>query len=115
MLQDIKTDPDHFDLEYVSKITAGMSGSDIKEACRDAAMAPVREFMREHRGAAGKSMAPVDPGRFRGIRTDDFFGRPGSQGLPEKQRKSSASKSKSKAESPSEYEDVEDLVIESQD
>ena len=37
-------------------------------------MAPVREYMREHRGE-GKRMAAVDASQFRAIRTDDFFGR----------------------------------------
>ncbi|KAM4064757.1 ATPase family associated with various cellular activities (AAA) domain-containing protein [Hirsutella rhossiliensis] len=78
VLQDTKTDPRHFDLDYVSNITAGMSGSDIKEACREAAMAPVREYMREHKGER-RHMTAVDPGQFRGIRTEDFFGRRGGQ------------------------------------
>lgn len=79
ILQDIKTDPEHFDLDYVSKVTAGMSGSDIKEACRDAAMAPVREYMQQHRGQGGGRITGVDASRLRGIRTDDFFGRQGGQ------------------------------------
>ncbi|KAK7423786.1 mitochondrial dynamin GTPase Msp1 [Neonectria magnoliae] len=78
ILQDTKTDPKHFDMEYVSKITAGLSGSDIKEACRDAAMVPVREYMRQHR-QSGQSMSAVDPTQFRGIRSDDFLGREGGQ------------------------------------
>ena len=78
ILQDTKTDPEEFDLDYVAKLTAGMSGSDIKEACRDAAMAPVREYMRRHR-EEGRRMAAVDAGQFRGIRTDDFYGRRSGQ------------------------------------
>ncbi len=69
-----KRDPDDFDLDYIARVTAGMSGSDIKEACRDAAMAPVREYIRERRERGG-SMAKVNPEELRGIRTDDFFGR----------------------------------------
>lgn len=76
VLRDTKTDPDDFDLDYVAQITAGMSGSDLKEACRDAAMTPVREYMREHRGQ-GRAPAAVDPRHFRGIRNDDFLGRRG--------------------------------------
>ncbi|OAA44383.1 ATPase family AAA domain-containing protein 1 [Metarhizium rileyi] len=72
ILQDARTDAEHFDLNYVSKITEGMSGSDIKEACRDAAMAPVREYMRQYRGKE-RRMAPVDTSRFRAITTDDFL------------------------------------------
>lgn len=73
VLQDTKTDPRQFDLDYVSHVTAGMSGSDIKEACREAAMAPVREYLREHKGDR-RHVAAVDPSQFRGIRTDDFLG-----------------------------------------
>ena len=53
-----------------------MSGSDIKEACRDAAMVPVREYMREQR-ALGTDMSGVTHEGVRGIRTEDFFGRKG--------------------------------------
>ncbi|KAL7785955.1 P-loop containing nucleoside triphosphate hydrolase protein [Trichoderma ceciliae] len=80
ILGDAKVDAEKFDLNHVSKITAGMSGSDIKEACRDAAMAPVREYMRQH-GRDGSSKKPVDPAQFRGIRTDDFLKHPGDQYL----------------------------------
>lgn len=78
ILQDTKTDPEHFSLEYAARLTAGLSGSDIKEACRDAAMVPVREYMRQHR-ESGKAMSAVDPTQFRGMRTDDFLGREGGQ------------------------------------
>lgn len=70
-----KRDPS-FDLDYISKVTAGMSGSDIKEACRDAAMLPVREYIRECR-ASGTAMDRVSADDVRGIRTEDFFGRKG--------------------------------------
>ena len=35
-----------FDLADLSKKTSGYSGSDLKELCRNAAMVPMREFMR---------------------------------------------------------------------
>ncbi|KAK5657676.1 hypothetical protein OQA88_2748 [Cercophora sp. LCS_1] len=75
VLGDTKRDPG-FDIDYIAKVTAGMSGSDIKEACRDAAMVPVREYIREKR-ASGGSMAHVNGNDVRGIRTEDFFGRRG--------------------------------------
>src|SRR3954469_15577223 len=65
-----------FDLDYIARVTASMSGSDIKEACRDAAMVPVREYIREQR-ASGGSLNSVNPENVRGIRTEDFFGRKG--------------------------------------
>lgn len=76
VLKDTKTDPQHFDLEYLTRVMAGMSGSDIKEACRDAAMVPVREFIREQR-ANGISISGVSHQAVRGVRTEDFFGRKG--------------------------------------
>ncbi|KAF5531155.1 MSP1 AAA ATPase [Fusarium mexicanum] len=99
ILQDTKTDPEHFNLDYVARITAGLSGSDIKEACRDAAMVPVREYMRQHR-ESGYAMSSVDPRQFRGIRSDDFLGREGGQIKLQPKRRSSG---------------VEELIAEEQD
>lgn len=123
VLQGTKTDPDNFDLDYLAKLTAGMSGSDIKETCRDAAMAPVREFMRDHRPGS-RSKAAIDPSQFRGIRSDDFFGSHGGQ-LPRstashsKSTKSKGLKGKGKKKNQGsdgdEYEDVDELVVEEQD
>ncbi|KAE8377362.1 P-loop containing nucleoside triphosphate hydrolase protein [Aspergillus bertholletiae] len=76
VLKDTKVDQENFDLDYLVKAMAGMSGSDIKEACRDAAMAPVRELIREKK-AAGLQMTAVDPKEVRGLRTEDFFTRAG--------------------------------------
>lgn len=42
-----------FSIEELARRTDGLSGSDLKETCRNAAMVPVREFMRE-KGRAGK-------------------------------------------------------------
>jgi ATPase family AAA domain-containing protein 1 len=100
ILKDTKTDPQHFNIDYIARVTAGMSGSDIKEACRDAAMVPVREYIREHR-ASGNAMSSIDPARVRGMRTEDFFGRKGGGQIL--QQNHSRVKSSS-----SEYEDVED-------
>ena len=100
ILKGSKIDREYFDIDYIARVTAGMSGSDIKDACRDAAMAPVREFIREHH-ASGRSMTNVDPQRVRGIRTEDFFGRKGTgQILQDNHRKAKSSSD--------EYEDVED-------
>ncbi|KAI0152294.1 AAA-domain-containing protein [Hypoxylon sp. NC0597] len=102
ILKDTKTDPS-FNIEYIARVTAGMSGSDIKEACRDAAMAPVREYIREHR-ASGSSMSAIDPSKVRGIRTEDFFGRKGGGQILMKNHSQAKSSS-------SEYEDVEDDAV----
>ncbi|KAK2612884.1 mitochondrial dynamin GTPase Msp1 [Conoideocrella luteorostrata] len=117
ILQDTKTDSELFDLDYVSKLTAGMSGSDIKEACRDAAMAPVREYMRRHR-REGRNMATVDPSQFRGIRTDDFFGRAGEQIISESGMRFHGNGDKRQSncrDSIGEYEDLDELILEGQD
>ncbi|MCJ1308240.1 hypothetical protein MMC25_001893 [Agyrium rufum] len=72
VLKDTKVDKEHFDLELLVRVMAGMSGSDIKEACRDAAMMPVREYMKQKR-ASGARMDAMDPHEIRGLRTEDFF------------------------------------------
>lgn len=109
LLKDIKTDPVNFDIEYLTRVMAGMSGSDIKEACRDAAMVPVREFIREQR-SLGVSMAGVKTEAVRGMRTDDFFGRKGgAQSIQTNHKRQSSKRAVKKAESSSdEYEDVDD-------
>ncbi|MCJ1479446.1 hypothetical protein MMC13_008132 [Lambiella insularis] len=76
VLKDTKVDKGHFDLEYLVRVTAGMSGSDIKEACRDAAMVPVREFIRQKK-ASGALMSSINASEVRGLRTADFFGTAG--------------------------------------
>lgn len=88
ILAGTKRDAENFDLEYIAKVTAGMSGSDIKEVCRDAAMSPMREYIRDHH-ASGKSMSRVDPKSIRGIRTEDFFGHRGGRRFAHEQQQSS--------------------------
>ena len=82
ILRDTRLDSERFDIDYLVRVTAGMSGSDIKEACRDAAMVPVREYIREKRqllGAGGPSTrsmngsSGINPKEVRGVRTEDFF------------------------------------------
>lgn len=77
ILRDTKIDRPNFDLDALVKLSAGMSGSDIKEACRDAAMGPVREYISvmKKQGRLGRG---VDAKDVRGVRTSDFFGRAGS-------------------------------------
>lgn len=117
VLQDTKTDPEHFNMDYIARVTAGMSGSDIKEACRDAAMVPMREYIRQHR-ASGAAMSSVNPECVRGIRTEDFFGRKGGQVLVGSghARRSRTAKANPARTSSDEYEDVEEeLTAEPQD
>lgn len=72
ILRGTKVDKDNFDLDYLVRITAGMSGSDIKESCRDAAMFPVREYIKS-RQQRGELLRGVNPKHVRGVRTTDFF------------------------------------------
>jgi len=109
ILKDTKLDPDHFEIEYLIRVMAGMSGSDIKEACRDAAMVPVREFIREQR-ELGVAMTGVRPDAVRGIRTEDFFGRKGGGQIIKNNhaQHSGLRRPKPTRDSSDEYEDVED-------
>lgn len=76
ILRGTKVDTAHFDLDYLVRVSAGMSGSDIKEACRDAAMGPVREYIRRKKADGTlRSSRGVAQGDVRGLRTEDFFGR----------------------------------------
>lgn len=45
ILKDTKLSSD-FSIDRLAAATEGCSGSDLKELCRNAAMVPVREFMR---------------------------------------------------------------------
>ena len=103
VLKDTRVDKAHFDLEYLVRITAGLSGSDIKEACRDAAMVPVREYIREKK-ASGGPMDGIDPNEIRGLRTADFFGSAG--GIPNLAKKLSETKSVDEGSETDETEEV---------
>lgn len=105
VLSDTKTDPEEFNLDYIVKVTAGMSGSDLKEACRDAAMAPVREYIRANRDGAVQSRS-INPDHIRGIRTQDFFGRMGGQ-TPGTGAHKESSESTARAEKGSSNEEVD--------
>ena len=74
ILRGTKVDNEQLDMEYLSRVMAGMSGSEIKEACREAAMAPVREMIQRQR-QSGQRMENMKPGEVRGLRTSDFFAR----------------------------------------
>lgn len=50
MLKDTRTDPKEFKLSEIVRRSAGLSGSDLKELCRNAAMIPVREYLRSEQG-----------------------------------------------------------------
>jgi len=72
ILRDTRLDKESLDLDYLSREMAGMSGSDIKEASREAAMVPVREMIQRQR-QSGQRMENMKAGEVRGLRTADFF------------------------------------------
>ncbi len=118
ILKDTKLDEENFDVDYLTKVMSGMSGSDVKEACRDAAMVPVREYMREMRGK-GADMSSVTHEGVRGIRTEDFFGRKGGDMIladnHDRHLRRQNSQKKSRVQrveesSENEYESVEESV-----
>jgi SpoVK/Ycf46/Vps4 family AAA+-type ATPase len=74
ILRDTKTDKDFLDLDYLARVMDGLSGSDMKEACREAAMIPVREMIQRQR-MSGQRMEHMKAGEVRGLRTTDFFAR----------------------------------------
>lgn len=49
MLDGTKLEPD-FPWDMLAAATDNLSGSDLKELCRNAAMVPVREYLRDHAG-----------------------------------------------------------------
>lgn len=55
MLNKTPLSPD-FDMDELARRTDGLSGSDLKETCRNAAMRPVREVMKERGGQGIKGM-----------------------------------------------------------
>ncbi|CAK4033249.1 related to membrane-spanning ATPase [Lecanosticta acicola] len=101
-----------FDLDALVRVSAGMSGSDIKDACRDAAMVPIRESIRQAK-ATGRSMnRGIASEAVRGLHTDDFFGRKGGPiqlkvEEPEDDHQSQGSGSTEEVE---DFNDVEEVV-----
>lgn len=79
-LRGTRLEEEELDMGVLVRLSAGMSGSDIKEACRDAAMVPVREMIRgQRRGEGGrKGRRGIKGEAVRGLRTEDFFSGVGS-------------------------------------
>ncbi|GAA6019256.1 hypothetical protein JCM10207_005055 [Rhodosporidiobolus poonsookiae] len=74
MLKDLNLEHG-FSVEELVRKTDGLSGSDLKEACRNAAMMPVREYMRQHATGGQIDVEKVKAGKFdiRPLRVSDFF------------------------------------------
>ncbi|KAK9370092.1 P-loop containing nucleoside triphosphate hydrolase protein [Lipomyces kononenkoae] len=73
MLNGTELEP-HFELDALIAKMAGLSGSDIKEACRDAAMVPAREYFRDNYVDGKPKTNSVDKNvKMRPLRASDFF------------------------------------------
>ncbi|KAK4698469.1 ATPase family AAA domain-containing protein 1, partial [Phenoliferia sp. Uapishka_3] len=74
MLRDIKLDPT-FNIDTLVRRTDGLSGSDLKESCRNAAMVPVRDYMRSHQVDGQLDLDKVNAADFkiRPLTLNDFL------------------------------------------
>ncbi|OSC98011.1 ATPase [Trametes coccinea BRFM310] len=83
MLKDISLAPG-FSIRALAEQAEGLSGSDLKELCRNAAMRPMREFMRDAGGDPEKLAQTVNVDlKLRPLTIDDFFDSDGTSALPE--------------------------------
>lgn len=75
ILKDATLDPVEFDLNYVVAHTEGKLGLDLRELCREAAILPVREYIRENYDYKLGALAGDDGDDFpvRPLRTLDFI------------------------------------------
>ncbi|PPQ85160.1 hypothetical protein CVT25_004167 [Psilocybe cyanescens] len=82
MLKDTKVAP-NFSIQALAEQTEGLSGSDLRELCRNAAMVPVREFMKSttnnHEALVKGQLEGFD---LRPLTVDDFFAHDGLSPLP---------------------------------
>ncbi|KAJ9103982.1 hypothetical protein QFC21_002445 [Naganishia friedmannii] len=64
-----------FSLDTLARKTDGLSGSDLRETCRNAAMKPVRELMREKgaMGIQGMEQAKKEGFKLRPLQMSDFI------------------------------------------
>jgi SpoVK/Ycf46/Vps4 family AAA+-type ATPase len=82
MLKDTKLSPD-FSIEKLATLTEGLSGSDLRELCRNAAMVPVREFMRSTSGNHDALLkGQLEGFDLRPLTVADFFAQDATSPLP---------------------------------
>src|SRR5438477_282418 len=62
----------NFSIDHLIAATEGYSGSDIKEMCRNAAMIPLREYLRVH-GKELEHRRMINGPELRPLTTSDFL------------------------------------------
>ncbi|KAG0661194.1 mitochondrial dynamin GTPase Msp1 [Maudiozyma exigua] len=79
LLKDTEVDKNNFDIDIIASCTKGLSGSDLKELCREAALNAAKEYIRKKRQqiADGEVVSPeagvTDTSSvIRPLRTTDF-------------------------------------------
>ncbi|TFK27678.1 ATPase [Coprinopsis marcescibilis] len=82
MLKETKIEPE-FSIVDLAAQTEGLSGSDLRELCRNAAMVPVREYMRSTRNNEElMAKGQLEGFDLRPLTLEDFFAHDGSSPLP---------------------------------
>ncbi|KAJ7639187.1 P-loop containing nucleoside triphosphate hydrolase protein [Roridomyces roridus] len=82
ILQDTPLAPE-FPITTLVELTNGQSGSDLREMCRNAAMVPVREFVRDTKGDKGLlELGQLQGFRLRPLTLHDFLASDASSALP---------------------------------
>lgn len=71
ILRDAKLDSE-FDLDAIVDATAGFSGSDLRELCREAALRSMKEYIRENYKDGKKRTPAPDASKVRPLLTRDF-------------------------------------------
>ncbi|KAL1923730.1 uncharacterized protein VTP21DRAFT_8710 [Calcarisporiella thermophila] len=73
LLNEVPLEPG-FDVEKLVRLTDRFSGSDLKEICRNAAMVPVREYLRTAGDGSGDlNNVDIKAGDMRPLKLEDFF------------------------------------------